>query len=29
LDWLVKHTVPTQSEPLPAHENIRGNIYYK
>jgi hypothetical protein len=29
LDWLVKHTVPAQSEPLPAHENIRGNVYYK
>ena len=29
LDWLVKQTVPTQSEPLPAHENIRGNVYYK
>jgi len=29
LDWLTKHTVPTQPDLLPAHENIRGNIYYK
>ena len=29
LDWLTKHTVPTQPDLLPAHENIRGNVYYK